>query len=535
MKIAEIYTEKKTKKEKILLHFDYNEQLKDKIKDIPGRMYVYNTKNWILPHNEISISHLKQLNFKIVNGEGINNKQLKIKSITISNNYITIFATDVTRYIISKQFTFFDYKNCFLFGKFDMKKAIKNQLFIMKSFSILIPIGFKNDLFEFFSNYKYINKWKNLIYDYRKKRKWKYTNEEIKNILEYITLYDTQIEAIKQCFQQTNGIVKLLPGLGKTEIFLALCKLMNIKTLILTNSITLTQQTYERGKKAGLDVGIVQGQNMDEDHQIIMATIQSSHKLNISSYLMVIVDECHEIDNQFNNILFSENLLYRFGFSATPFGKDKLKNAIVKQYIGNIIYTVDSKVLQKEGKIAIPHILITDINQPDNMYEHKVWRHVEKIGIINNNYRNKIIIDIVKKCKKQTLILVKKIEHGEILQKMLSENNIKSKFLYGSVSKKKREEILKEFDENKNEFVLIGCKVLKQGISLNHIYNLIMAGAGSSYYETIQMIGRGLRVKEKDKVFIYDFQDSFNKLAYNQSKRRVNDYKAEGFDQIIFN
>lgn len=532
MKIAEIYTERKKNNKRIKLTFAYNKNLIKEIKTIPGAMYIYNSKTWILPCNHTSGNKLNQLGFTIITSSELSYYSLDIESILIENNLITIRCDELTKYIISKQFTYFDYKSCFSFGKFDRKKATKIELFYIDNYHIMLPIGFKGDLCNFLRKNPPL-KYYFTINDIRKKRKFQNISATtIKNCLGYINLRNYQIDAILAAKFFNQGIIKLLPGTGKTEIFLALCKLMNIKTLILTNSIDLTHQTYERGVKAELDVGIVQGQNMDENHQIIMATVQSSHKLK-NDYEMVIVDECHEISQIEYKKLSDKNMLYRFGFSATPFGKDKAKNAIVKQWLGEIIFTIDSKKLQEEKVIAIPNINIMSIDQPKLADEDNSFRRLEKLGIISNDIRNQIIVDICKK-KGKKLILVKKIEHGLILQRLLDDNHYFSAFLHGKVPKELRKKVLKTFDESKQDSILIGCKVLKQGISLDNVNHLILAGGGNSYYETIQMLGRGLRGKTKNTVEIYDFIDDTHRILLRHSRERIKDFEKEGFDRIKY-
>jgi len=83
-----------------------------------------------------------------------------------------------------------------------------------------------------------------------------------------------------------------------TEIFNAWCKYTNKKTLIFFKNIKLANDTRKRMIKAGMDAGIVQGKNIDENHQIVMATVQSAHKLQRTDYEAVIVDECFTNNTQ---------------------------------------------------------------------------------------------------------------------------------------------------------------------------------------------------------------------------------------------
>lgn len=446
-----------------------------------------------------------------------NSDKIKIDSVIYMNNFILINANLISLYLIRKNFTY----NEFLYNKY--KKEIKRHYITSYDGSRLcLPIGLKQDFIKLVNqDFKYL--------DIRKKRKFKFTDEEIKNCLGYLQLRDYQISAVKEMFKN-NGIIKIITGGGKTVTFLSYIKLTNLKTLILVYSIDIADQIYKEAKKANLDIGFVQGDNIDENHKIVICTISSSHKLQ-NQYECVVVDECHQISDIYNKVLQNTMFIYRFGFSSTPFTNDKIKNIIIKKFIGDIIYQIDSEILQNDKKIAIPYIYFNNIN--NEIYKDvKDWGLLEKMCIINNRSRNNKIVDICKNNKDQTIVLIKKIEHGEIIKNLLQENNIKSIFLHGSVKKEEIKNVLKEFELNKNEYVLIGSKILFTGINIQNIYNLIYGSGGCSNLEVLQALGRGLRNNTKSTVNIFDFYDNDNNILIRHSENRLKHYKKEGFNHI---
>jgi superfamily II DNA or RNA helicase len=227
----------------------------------------------------------------------------------------------------------------------------------------------------------------------------------------------------------------------------------------------------------------------------------------------------------------SDQFIYRFGFSASVFGKNTIKNMTIKQFIGDVIYTKDNQKLIDEKKVAKPNFKIIKINKP-YLQKIKNWKVIEKLGIIQNNYRNQKVVELCIKIKKQTLILVKKIEHGEEIKQLLESNNIKCVFLHGKHTKEERKKVLQEFEKNNNEFVLIGSTILKEGVSINAIFNLIYAGAGSSFVDTLQSIFRGTRIKLKDEFNVFDFLDEFNPITLKHSNQRIKLYKEKVYDNI---
>lgn len=452
-----------------------------------------------------------------------------LAKITIEDNrFLLIESRTENLNKLDKIFTYQDTSQCFINGSFKAERTrIKKFLVRDKNNPMLalLPIGFKYELEEILKKYKALYK----IYDKRKLENFYFSDEEIKNNLHYLKLYDYQIDAVKKCLKEKSGIVRSPTGSGKTEIILSLCNLMKKKTLILFARVDLAHQTLRRVKQAGLDAGIVQGNNLDENHQIVMATVQSSHKIR-NKYEMVIVDEVHRAAaGQYQDVLNASMFTYRFGFSATPWVKDKYKNAKVKSFIGDEIIEVHPKKLIQENRIAKPKIHIWPIDRPRGIKNYK-WMGAENKGIVNNSYRNKVISKLCEIDNSQILILVKKIDQGNELEKLI--NN--SYFLYGDKKQEERRSVVKRFESGEN-FVLIASTIFDEGIDIKNVSHVIIAGGGSSFIKALQRVGRGTRITEtKKEVDIYDFWDDINPVLLRHSRERIKIYKNYGYDEIQF-
>lgn len=465
-----------------------------------------------------------------------------VAKITINDNRFFLFESKPSNIeIIEKLFTFEDTSECFFRGKF-RKEKIKYVNFVTKAeknpTAALIPIGLLNKL----TNYLDRNNGKYKIIDEREKPEFEFSDEEIRDNLHYLTLHDYQIEAVKVALEKGNGIIKSPTGSGKTEQFISICNLTELKTIIFFSSIDLAQQTMRRMKSAGIDAGIVQGSNVDENHKVVMATIQSSHKIQRDDYEMIIVDECHKINgNQYQEVLKRFDVRYRFGFSATPFISEKksqgrLRNARVKAWIGDLIYEVESRLLVDGEKLAKPYITIIPIEKAYNVkrdqdldiFEYD-WQHAERYGIVENDIRNEIIANIASTVEGQTLILIKLIEHGEILQEKI-EGSI---FLSGTDKSKERDSVVERFEKGE-DFTLIASTIFDEGVDIKNVQNVIIGSGGASYIKILQRIGRGMRkTATKHKVDIFDFYDKTNKILLRHSKERVETARKEGFTEIV--
>ncbi len=141
-----------------------------------------------------------------------------IAKITIDNNrFMTIEALPKVLDFISKEFTFNDMSTCFMGGAFNRDNMVKVKMLIKVSTSetmALLPIGLKIDLEKFLikNNAKY------KFFDLRKYKTYTFSDEEIKNNLSYLELYDYQIDAVKACLDNKCGVVRSPTASGKCVV-----------------------------------------------------------------------------------------------------------------------------------------------------------------------------------------------------------------------------------------------------------------------------------------------------------------------------
>ncbi len=136
---------------------------------------------------------------------------------------------------------------------------------------------------------------------------------------------DYQIEAVIEAVRNKMGGLELSTGLGKTLIMALLCKAYpNCRILILENSISLIQQTYEKFLEFGFgpEMGVIQGSNFDDEKRITLLTLQSYEKaFHLFPQIQVILaDEGHETarTNESEKVIYScQNANIKFSISAT--------------------------------------------------------------------------------------------------------------------------------------------------------------------------------------------------------------------------
>jgi len=360
------------------------------------------------------------------------------------------------------------------------------------------------------------------------KHQKEYSSEELRKYFNPNFKYvDHQIRALKSLLKTNVGIIKAPTSAGKTEIIIALMQILKVPTLILVDSVSLANQTMERIDEAGLPIGICHGKGKILASNMI-STIQSVKKLNLTDFKMVIVDECHIVGAKtFQDFFESTSYPLRFGFSATPDGNDKYRYATIRQHLGSVISEIYTEELMDNEVITKPEIHFKTISCIPTMD----WQAAYDANIVNNIDRNRITAELANKSGVPTLVLVKIIEHGEKIMKLI-KNKSEVVWLNGNNTQEEREDGIKKFKEGKIR-IIIASNIFKQGISINNIECLINASGGKSKIEVLQKIGRALRKSDgKSKALVYDFIDEGNDFTYRHSLQRERLYKETGYTDI---
>lgn len=450
-------------------------------------------------------------------------------TIIIKNSEIFLFSEDSSLLKgIDNALSFKDTSKAFAGGSFD-KNKVKTVKFAkpLEDFNtpgLKIPIGFLKFIRETLKDYdhKEVDDRPNLE-----------TEEHIDTEIELkdVSLYEHQKDALKSAIRNRRGLVVSPTGSGKTEIFLALIKMLKEPTLVVFNRAQLTQQTTKRARDRGIDSGIVQGKNVME-RNVTMATIQSIEKIeNIKSYKNLIIDEVHNAGSkEFQKLLRKKHWFRIYGFSATAVNPSKidLKTAKIMSHVGSVIFKADPKDLINKNIIAKPTIYMIPMNKPEDI-EELDYRAAEKAGIIYNKHRNNVIRAITDvHANDKILIMSKYIDQGREIQKLIPE----APFIWNEIKVKERQKVVDDFENDKHR-IIIASRILDEGIDIKNFNVLIIASAGATFTKTIQRLGRGLRVTDKkDSITVYDFQDNTQKNLINHSKKRIKDYKAFGYDDI---
>ena len=371
--------------------------------------------------------------------------------------------------------------------------------------------------------------------------------------LEGIELRDFQADAVEVAVEMKRGIVQIATGGGKTETAIAITKRIQRRTLFLTHKLDLVRQTRARyASRLGRAVGMIsEGEWMPAD--ISVATVQTimaqfkSDPQKVIDYLatieVLIVDEAHRssADQFFKVISACVNAFFRFSLTATALMKgnreDDLKMIACS---GNMISRVTNGDLIARGILAQPYFRFHEVpafKMPDGRSPNRAdYQAAYKTGIVENLVRNQMIVDdaITQVAEgRRGVILVKEIQHGDLLIAKLKLYGMRCAWVAGKDSADKREAALNGLRENTLD-VLVASTILDEGLDCDAISFIILAGGGKSKISLFQRVGRSVRKKKGDELAkigntakIIDYIDTGDKRLMKHSALRFAAVKAE--------
>lgn len=347
-----------------------------------------------------------------------------------------------------------------------------------------------------------------------------------------VVLRDYQERVLNKALEKGSGLIVLPAGSGKTELAIEITARLGLPTLFIAPTQEIFYQSHSRFENAlGIEIGMI-GDQIFEPKRISIAlwqTIWSGIKQRkqeiidlLKQYNVVFWDEAHHVSA---DCIYTVSQYcparYRFGLTATPYSRNNAELKFIGA-CGDLIKEVTASDLIKMGYLVKPYI---EFAQSERMFfpRYVRWNEVYKKGVVFNENRNSLIADFANRLKEEdriTLILVTEIKHGTKLNSMIDE----SVFVHASASE--RRDIVEKF-KNREIPILISTPIFDEGISINCISGMILAGAGKSPIKAVQRVGRGLRTDEgKKDVKIIDFNDPI-KWLFEHSYQRYKIYSEE--------
>lgn len=348
-----------------------------------------------------------------------------------------------------------------------------------------------------------------------------------------ILLRDYQLDAVNKLLDFGRGIAKMATNSGKTEVIAAICACLTCNVLILTTKKDLLYQTSDRlMQRLGEDIGIF-GDGETKFRRVSVGMVQTLSKhlplLKSINAKCVMFDECHHVSSRTAlDTMYGIDAPLRFGFSGTPIKGDLLSDLMLIGATGPILVDVSNTDLIEAGISAKPTIEMHVVYSHTTKKEFNMpWSKAYDVNIVHNGVRNNAIASIVNTSDaKSMLILVERLDHGRILQKLIPT----SIFVSGTSDMADRESAVWSLRAG-GGYKVIATPIFDEGVDVPSVDLLVLAGGKKAYVSILQRIGRGMRHKDGSNILrVIDFVDDTGKYALRQSCTRAEIYEEEGFE-----
>lgn len=362
-----------------------------------------------------------------------------------------------------------------------------------------------------------------------------------------IPLYPYQKEAVDELLAARMGVLQSKAGSGKTQMGLALVAKLGCKTLWLTYTHDLLNQSRDRAAQyfdSSLFGEITRGK-VNIGKGITFATVQTLAKQDLTRFKhtwdCVIVDECHRVAGtptsltQFGKVLSAISCKHKYGLSATVHRADGLTKCIFT-YLGNIAYSVpDEEVADKVMTVFIERRDTGITVSPKCLDTDGTLIYAKLVNYLAGNTRRNfyIVNDLVENAYNYNLILSDRLQHLRLLMSYLpDELQELSVMIDGKMTTKKaraaREQAIEDMRNGKKRFLFATYRLAKEGLDIPRLDRLYLTTPQKDYAVVVQSVGRIARTFEgKDLAVCYDYVDSIDYLV-GAYKQRCRHYRKSG-------
>lgn len=365
--------------------------------------------------------------------------------------------------------------------------------------------------------------------------------------------YDYQQQAIEKALKKRNGVIVAPCGSGKTQMALAVAARIGLRTLWLTHTWDLMQQSMDRAKKCfSLPLGAygtITAGKVNAGEVLTFATVQTMAKINLDEFKdywdVVIVDECHKCVGTPTNIMMfykvvnSLNARYKIGITATPKRADGLERCMFA-LLGETIHEITRDDVK--DKTCPVHVCFSYTGFSPNLDEvlsaDGTIAYANLISALTTDMERteKIAKDIVIAASKgkSILVLSERVSHlHDLLESCvtLGVPEDKMRILSSVTTKQSREErrtALSDLKSGAINVVFATYKLAKEGLDVPTLNTLVLASPQKDRTTVVQSVGRVSRAAPgKDHGEVFDYIDNFGMLQ-GYAKKRVGYYKKLG-------
>lgn len=362
-----------------------------------------------------------------------------------------------------------------------------------------------------------------------------------------ISLYAYQEKAVQRALSARNGVIVMPCGAGKTQTALEIIARLGVKTLWLTHTQDLLNQSLNRAKSvlncSIASYGTITGGKVNIGAGLTFATIQTMSKLNLSDYRdvwgCVVVDECHKAVGsptkvmQFYKVLSSLACRYKFGLTATPKRADGTEKSMFA-LLGNIVHEVSRQEVA-DTTCPVKVLTVETGYTPDLDIALAGDGTINYAGLVDDlthdAQRFEFVANTLNALEGSTLVLGNRVEYLSRLKEAVHCKSVcLSAMGTSKAAKAERKEALRQLNNGELDCVFATYQLAKEGLDVPNLRYVVFATPEKDETTIMQAAGRvGRRADGKEYGTVIDFVDNFG-MYQGWAKKRRSIYKKLGYE-----
>lgn len=362
-----------------------------------------------------------------------------------------------------------------------------------------------------------------------------------------INLYPYQEKAVKSALKARNGVIVMPCGAGKTQTALQIVSILGVRTLWLTHTQDLLNQSLNRAKSvlgcSNSSYGTITGGKVNIGSGITFATVQTMSKLDLAHYRdvwgCVIVDEVHRAVGapakvmQFYKVLSNLSCRYKFGLTATPKRADGLEKSMFA-LIGDIICEI-SRDEVKDTTCPVKVEFVETGYMPNLDMALSGDGTINYAGLVDdlieNTDRFNLIFNSINKLNGSILVLGNRVKFLQKLNDAYKGKSVCLSTLGNSkAAKAERKEALRRLNDGEISCVFATYQLAREGLDIPNLRYVVFATPEKDPTTVQQAAGRvGRKADGKQYGTVIDFVDDFG-MYKGWQKKRAAIYKKLGYE-----
>lgn len=364
-----------------------------------------------------------------------------------------------------------------------------------------------------------------------------------------IAPYDYQEMAISSAVERGGGIIVAPCGAGKTQIGLEIVARLGVRTLWLTHTQDLLNQSLTRAKSVFSSVGgygKITGGKIEIGQGLTFATVQTMAKQDLREYQdvwgCVVVDECHHCVGaptktmQFYKVLSSLAASHKYGLTATPKRADGMEIAMFS-LLGGIAYEVPRDAVKDTTCPVKVSVIPTGWFPSDAAFCGDGT--VDYMGLVSDLTQNldrmALVVQTIMQlpAEQPVLVLGSRVEYLKELQHRVSSPSYACQCISGAgtskAAKAERKEALGALNRGDINCLFATYQLAKEGLDCPNLKYVVFATPEKDPTTVQQAAGRvGRKADNKDYGTVIDFVDAFG-MYQGWAKKRKTIYKKLGY------